>query len=66
MKENTIHLVISILGFASVIGLAIAMVWGYIANVFKLLAAPEFALMEVVRIVGLIVPFLGSVMGFVG
>lgn len=58
--------IISGLGFLAVIAIACAALYGYGANIFKLLGASEFALLEVVRVIGLIVPFLGSFMGFVG
>lgn len=58
--------IISGMGFLAFIALVIAFFWGYIENIFKLIAAPEFALMEIIRIIGLIVPFVGAIVGYVG
>lgn len=46
--------------------LALLLIWGYIANIVKLLSANGFELMEAIRCLGLIIPFLGSILGFVG
>lgn len=61
MKKLAVHL-----GPFSIIVLAILVIWGYVANLVKLLMSDGFAVLEIVRCIGLVIPFLGSVMGFVG
>lgn len=58
MKDNG-------LGFV-IVGIYILLVWGYIANIYKLtecnFKAPYKA--EVIRVVGIVVPPVGCVTGF--
>lgn len=49
------------------IGLLGTMIYGYVNNILKLVHhVGEFAIMEIVRAIGIVMPPVGIVMGFVG
>lgn len=49
------------------IGLIGTMIYGYVNNIITLVNhVGEFAIMELVRVIGIVMPLVGIVMGFVG
>lgn len=49
------------------IGLIGTMIYGYVNNIITLVNhVGEFAIMELVRVIGIVMPPVGIVMGFVG
>lgn len=55
----------TLLGLLVVIA-AVAAIVGYVLNIVKLVSASGFDVLEMIRCLGIVIPFLGSVLGFVG
>ena len=64
MKKKEVSLTVGITGLLVMLAIIALALYGYVVNIIQLFAADAFNGMVVARGIGVVIPFLGSVLGY--